>query len=354
MRKKMRALRKVAPGEGNIEICELSSPEPIPGKVLIEVRYAGICGTDLHIEEGRFSAARPPVTLGHEFSGVVAGIGPDVEGWKIGDRVTAESAASFCNKCPDCLSGQTQRCPDRLAHGVAKDGGFADYVLVRNEALHSLPINITFEEGALTEPLSVAIHAVLECSAITSKDHVLITGPGTIGLIVLQIAKSIGCRVSISGTEKDKDRLRLAREFGANECKICEPVESESRSYKMLGDRPFDIAFECSGSIGGIKDCLKSVRKGGEMIQVGLLGKSIQLDYDTISLKEIALKGSFTHNHATWQKAIHFLRDRKVDLRPLITKTYPISQWAEAFDLFRKGAGLKYLLYPDHTTHHHE
>ncbi len=342
----MKALRKLRRGPGHVELVDVDPPRPANGEVIVKVQYAGICGTDIHILHDLYPKAIPPVTLGHEFSGIVSELGPDVEVWRVGDRVTVESAAEFCRECEFCRSGQTQRCEKRQAFGSGMDGAFASFVVTRQDGIHRLPDHISFQEGALCEPLACAIHAVMERSSVEPGKTALVTGPGPIGLLVLQVAKAVGTTVVISGTQGDEERLKLANRMGADHCVQIDQQDLNSFIQELTGGMGVDAAYECSGAEGALSDCLQAVRKGGEIVQVGLFGGRIQLNYDDVTFKEVQVKGSFTHNRSTWEKAIDLLRDRKVDLTSLISREFPLNQWEEAFRLFEKGMGLKYLLYP--------
>jgi L-iditol 2-dehydrogenase len=342
----MKALKKLANGPGNIKIVEVSNPIPGEGQVLVKVERAGICGTDVHIFHGLFPKVRPPVTLGHEFAGVVAEVGPGVDNWCPGDRVCLESEASSCGRCKYCMSGLTNLCPERLAYGYSMDGGFALFVTVRQTALHQLPDHTTFREGALCEPLAVAVHAVMECAEISANELVLVTGPGPIGLLVLQVAKSKGARIIITGTEKDKERLDTAARLGADHV--------IKAGQKNLLDLIMDLsdglgvaaAFECSGVAAAMNDCLNLIKRRGRMVQVGLFGKMVETAMDHLAMKEVTLKGAFAHNNETWKKAIALLARKMVDLKSLVSGEFAINDWEEAFRLSEGGTGIKYLLYP--------
>ena len=342
----MKTLKKVRMGKGHIEVVSTPRPDVKKEEVLIEVKYAGVCGTDVHIRHDMFQNIRPPVTLGHEFSGAIAEIGPGVSGWQIGDRVTIESTASFCGQCRFCHTGDTQRCLHRRAYGIAEDGAFAKYVSVRQDALHKLPDHISFQEAALTEPLAVAIHAVLERTTISQNDTALVTGPGPIGQLVFQVAKAAGAKVIVTGTDKDEERLNLAAEMGATHCLRADREDLITEVRRLTDGCGVDVAFESSGAAAAVQDCISAVRKGADIVQVGLLGRPLELNYDQLAIKELNLKGSFTHNHESWVKALEFMKERKVDLKAVISDEFPIDQWQEAFHLFEIGIGLKYLLYP--------
>ena len=342
----MKALRKLRRGPGHVELVEVDPPRPGEGEVVVQVKYAGVCGTDIHILHDLYPKAQPPVTLGHEFCGIVSELGPNVQGWNVGDRVTVESAAYFCRVCEFCRAGQTQWCEERQGFGSGRDGAFASFTATRQDGLYRLPDYVSFQEGALCEPLAVGIHAVMERSSVKQGNTVLVVGPGPIGLLVLQVAKAVGARVVISGIQGDEERLQRAMKLGAEYCVQIGEQDLHGLIYELTGGMGVDAAFECSGAPGALHDCLQGVRKAGEVVQVGLYGRPIELNYDEVTFKEIQIKGSFTHNRGTWEKAIDLLRDRKVDLVSLVSREFPLDQWEEAFRLFEKGVGLKYLLYP--------
>jgi L-iditol 2-dehydrogenase len=343
----MKTLRKLQMGKGYMEVVEVPVPTLQKGEVLVEVRRAGVCGTDIHNYYGLYPKLRPPVTLGHEFCGVITEVGPNATGWKTGDRVTVDSRASSCGFCSFCRDGRTNLCAQRVGYGSNKDGGFASFVAVNQEALHRLPDHISFREGALCEPMACAVHAVMEISSLKSGDTVLITGPGPIGLLVLQVAKAQGGIVVITGRKRDEERLKLAHQFGADEWVQVENQELAPVVAKLTDGHGLDVAFECSGTAGGLNDCIQYVHKGGEIVQIGLSGHPAGgLNIDDIALKEIRIHGTFGHHRKSWETAIDLLEKRRLDLAPLVSGEFPLDQWLKAFQLFEEGKGFKYLLYP--------
>jgi len=343
----MKALRKTAQGAGHVAVVDV--PDPLPGKnqVRIRVACAGICGTDLHIFHGDFAKVRPPVTLGHEVAGTVDAVGEGVTAWQPGDRVTVESEAHTCGKCHACRNGRANLCAERLALGYGVDGGFADALVVRQSALHRLPDRVSFQEGALSEPLTVAVHAVSERSSLKSGEWALITGPGPIGLLVLQVVRAAGGYAIVTGTARDAERLRLAYELGAEATVQVDEEDLASRIEQITEGQGVASAFECSGVGAAIGDCLACVQSGGEIIQIGLYGQSISLDMDQVAMREIVLKGAFVHTSETWKKAIALMDNKAVNLKVLVSGTFPITTWQEAFRLSEAGEGIKYLLYPE-------
>lgn len=342
----MRALRKTATGPGHVELVNIPEPVPQENQVRLRVAFAGICGTDLHIYHGKFAKIRPPVTLGHEVSGIVDAVGEGVKRWRPGDRVIVESEAHTCGTCEHCRNERTNLCAERLALGYGVDGGFADNIIVRQSALHRLPEDVSLEEGALCEPLCVAVHAVLERSRMKRGDWVLVTGPGPIGLLVLQVARAAGGRAIITGTARDSDRLRLAEKLGAEAAIQVDLVNIRDQIDHLTQGGGVTSAFECSGMAPAMSDCLHCVRSGGEIVQVGLYGAGVLFDVDQIAMREIAMRGAFVHTHETWNKAIELMVTDAVDLKALISGNFPIAQWKNAFQRSESAKGVKYLLHP--------
>lgn len=342
----MLAIRKMAQGAGRVELVEEPVPVPGPNQVLIKVRSAGICGTDLHIRAGAFAKARPPVTLGHEFCGEVAGVGDGVARWHEGDRVACESEAYSCGACSYCRAGQSNLCPERLAYGYSLDGGMAEYVLVREYALHRLPDSVSFQQGALCEPLAVAVHAVLELAPPDSGQKALVTGPGPIGLLVLAVLLARGAEVTMVGTSQDEARLRVAQDMGAARVVMADRRDSLELLKGLGQGRGFGRVWECSGASAAVNLALDCMRPRGTVTQIGLSGSLAQINLDALALKELHMAGAFGHNPATWEKTVQLLAEGRMDISPVISGEFPLSQWEKAFDLAEQQKGLKFLLRP--------
>ena len=344
----MRGLFKIATGEGNMEIREVPIPVPGDDDVLIEVKAAGICGSDLHIYHWNIGhAMKPPMIIGHEFSGVISKVGKHIEGWKVGDRVTAEPSAIICGVCRYCRTGAYNLCSQRKVMGYWVDGVFAEYVKVHPIwRLHRLPEPVSFEEGALTEPFACAVHAVHELTGIEVGDFVAITGPGTIGMLCALLAKAEGAVVMIVGTNLDKHRLSLAKELGIDYCLNLEEQDPVDFCQALTDGYGADIVLECSGSAAAADLCLRMVRKQGKYTQVGLFGKQISLDFERVAYKELIVTGSMAQRWTAWRRALQIMAQGKVNLKALISDTYPLSNWEKAFNAFEQKKGLKILLNP--------
>jgi L-iditol 2-dehydrogenase len=187
----MRGLVKYARGEGCVEVRDVAVPSPMPGQVKIAVKAAGICGSDIHICHYRTSIPiHTPVVIGHELSGVVAEGGPGVESVKEGDRVTTETAGSVCDRCVYCRTGRYNLCRERKGIGFWHDGAFASYLVVPEQRIHLLPENVDFKSAALSEPLAVVVHGIMELATMKAGDLVLVSGAGPIRLLAAQVART--------------------------------------------------------------------------------------------------------------------------------------------------------------------
>lgn len=289
----MRALVKIGPGTGNIELVDVPEPQCTPGGVKIEVKFAGICGTDIHIYHDRFKYS-PPVILGHEFSGIVTETGNNVKKIKSGDRVTVLGSTMVqCGVCEYCTRGYYVFCPERRGMGHGTNGAFTKYVVVREDMVYKLPESISLETGAMTEPFASAVQAIEEITAFNVGDIVLLTGPGPIGLMCLVLLVAHGCRVAVAGIRDDYLRMELAKKLGA-EITIDVSAENLDRAIdRITGGRGVDACVECSGATPAIAGCLRLVRIMGKHIQVGITEGTVITDFNTILYKQLQLYGTF-------------------------------------------------------------
>jgi L-iditol 2-dehydrogenase len=343
----MTGLFKTAPGRGNLEIREAEVPVRSDGEALIQVKAAGICGSDLHIYNWDTQVPmNPPVIIGHEFSGVVAEVGPQTFGLKEGDRVTAEPTYHSCGTCLHCQTGFYNLCADRKVLGFWVDGAFAQYVKVPARRVHQLPEHTSFLEGALLEPLACCVHGVLELSEIAAGEKVVVSGPGAIGLLALQLAKAAGAAVMLAGTGVDEHRLSIGRDLGADRIVDASRGGLQEAVLEFTDGRGADVVLECSGSPAAAAAGLEIVRKRGRYTQIGLFGRPIEMDFEKIAYREIRVTGSFAQKWTAWRRAIEMVGDGRVKLKPLITQVFPLRDWREAFDRLNRKQGLKLLLDP--------
>lgn len=327
----MIGLTKLAPGPGHVGLSERPEREPGPGEVTIEVVGAGICGTDLHIEAGEFRA-RPPVTMGHEVSGVVSAVGEGVDRAWLGAAVVSETYFSTCRRCAWCRDGRINLCPDRQSIGSMVDGAFAPRVIVPATNLHRRPDWLDPHAAALVEPLACVCHCLCDPSAVNAGDRVIVTGPGPVGLLAAQVARALGGEVLVIGLAQDAQRLETARALGFATAAAAEPGA--------------DVVIECSGSAGGATTCLEAAGRAARYVQVGVFGKPVQLPFDAVFQKELVVTSGFASTPQSWRRALALVESRKVDLPPLVSAVIPLAGWARAFADLRSSRGIKIVIDP--------
>lgn len=344
----MKAVVKYREGKGFVELRDVPVPSAGPGEVRIKVEYAGVCASDLHILNYDIAITiKPPVTMGHEFSGVIDQVGPGVQGWREGERVVSETSYEICGTCRYCRSGFYNLCPGRRVLGYWHDGAFAPRTVVPAHRLHRLPPEITFQQGALIEPTACVVHGVCELIEIRSADVVLVTGPGAIGLTAAQIAKAAGATVIVSGTAEDRGRLETAARLGADATVDVSAQDLGTRVNELTSGEGVDVVIECSGSERAIRSGIDAVRKQGQFLQLGLRGQGIQLQFDTLVYKEIRVVGALSSRGVSWKKAIELIRDGKVKPQALVSTPRRLDDWQEAFRAHEEKRELKILFRPD-------
>jgi L-iditol 2-dehydrogenase len=341
----MHAVVKTARGEGNVELREMPVPVAGPGQVLLAVRAAGICGTDLHIFHDEYPT-QPPVILGHELAGEVAAAGDGVTSVAPGDRVTTETYFHLCGVCRFCRGGRPNLCPERRSIGSGMHGGFAPFVIVPERNVHRLPPGLSFAEAGLSEPLACVVHGALELPKVTAGDVAVIAGPGAIGLLTLQVTRAAGATVVVLGARADARRLALARELGAARAIDVDAEDAAPAIQELTDGWGADIVYECSGAGPAALGLLDHVRRGGQYAQIGLFGKPVAWDLDRVCLKELRVTGSNASVPSAWRTALRLLAEGQVRAAPLISDVYPLAAWHDAFQRFERREGVKLLLDP--------
>ncbi len=330
-----------------------------PEDVIVEVKYCGICGSDLHAwrkvsEKG--SGPPKPVVSGHEISGVINKIGEKVRGLEIGDRVVCEIVTFYCGKCVNCRAGRLNICcnippKEQRAH-YTTGGGFTKLTAWPAQHIHKLPDNISSEEAVLMEPTAGSVHALLERAKLCVGESLAILGPGPRGLIMLQVAKAIGASpVIVTGVTRDKKRLELAGNLGADVTINIEEHSLTEKVQELTWNQGLDVVMETAGSPEAIKQGLRIVRPGGKLVVSGggiIGGIKVELDTYDLIVKEVDVLGEITHVWSSWRRAIKLVSEGKVKLKPLISRLLPLSRWREGFRLADSGGEvLRVALYPD-------
>ncbi len=340
----MHALMKLAPGVGNVGIGDIPEPELLANHVIIEVAYTGICGTDLHIYHDEFRTV-PPVVMGHEISGRIAAVATDVSHLHVGQRVTTETYYRTCTTCVHCRNGRPNLCLQRKSIGSAVNGGFTRLVRVPAANIHHIPDHVSDQAAALTEPLACVVNA-FDLGRVSAGDIVVIAGPGTIGLLTLQVACAHGARVIMLGTSADSQRLQVATQLGASHIIDVTRDDASSVVTDLTGGLGADVVIECAGAGPAAHHILQLVRRGGRYMQIGLFGKPISWDMDQVCYRELTVTGSNASVPHAWPRALRLLASGQVDASALISTVRSIHEWQQAFADFDAKSSLKILLTP--------
>lgn len=342
----MKALVKYARGYGNAEIREVERPKPGFGEAVVRVCFAGLCGSDIHAykDDGSYRA-NPPITMGHEFSGIVEELGEGCSAELLGKRVVGETYFYTCGTCRYCKSGHANLCESRLSIGTGKPGCFAEYLLLPAKNLHVIPDSLELKDAAIVEPLVCVVHAAMEKGEVQAGDNVVITGPGPIGLLLLQVLKICGCNVMMLGIDRDREKLELAKKLGADYIGLSSNDEETVKSIKETFGGGADITFDCAGVEGAVNLLLDVLRKGGRHVQVALFGKPVTLQrFNDIYERELELRGSFAQKSVWWDRAIRFIEKYGIDFNSVISGVYPLDEWEKAFNDAMSGDKMKLVL----------
>jgi L-iditol 2-dehydrogenase len=331
-------------GEAGVENVPVARPGP--REVLLRVASCGVCGSDVHAfrSDAGFEWVRPPITLGHEFSGTVESVGSGVTRVSPGDRVVAV-AIQGCGHCETCLAGSTQLCPDRVAVGLSRDGGMAEYAVMPEQHLVPVPEGLDLAVAAVGEPLSVAVHAVDVRAEIESGQRVVVSGPGPIGIFCGMLAKLRGAEVLLTGVEQDSEsRLPAAERVGLRTADLSEKA-LEDHLRDSFGEYAPDVWIESSGSVRALDSALEFVRPGGTVAVVGLYAQEMCFSPTDAVRREISLLFSYSCNYADYQTTLDLLGSGVMDPEPLLSK-YPLEEALEAFAAVGKGRTVKAILVP--------
>jgi 2-desacetyl-2-hydroxyethyl bacteriochlorophyllide A dehydrogenase len=320
----MKALRLVR--LGHLELQDLPDPEVKDSDVLIRLRAAGICGTDLHIFRHGFPGVTLPVVLGHEFAGEIVEVGQAVTEFQVGERVTAENVVS-CGQCRLCRSGRYEICPQAVGPGFSYDGAMAEYLAVPARTVHRVPDTLSWREAAAIEPAANALWAV-ERGRVNQGDHVAILGDGFIGLAMVRVARLMGAEVAMVGHHDF--RLGLAAQLGASLCTNSAREDPITPILSWSGGEGCDVVIEAAGGARALRQALELVCPGGRVVMFGLPDKSQAVDLSKVVLSELELLGALGHPNR-WQATISLMGRGQLDIAPLLTHAFTLEQGPEAF-----------------------
>ena len=343
----MKALRKMQPARG-LQMDTVAVPALGPTDVLVRVKTASICGTDLHIYGwDRWSQGRikPPVTLGHEFCGTVERRGDEVAAVKAGDFVSAEMHVN-CGHCQQCRLGQGHICQNLRIIGIDQDGAFAEFVKIPASNIWKLDPAIPEHYGAILDPLGNAVHTVL--AGPIAGQTVLVTGCGPIGLMSIAVAKACGSS-RIFATETNEKRRAMARKMGADVVLNPATEDAVARILSETNGTGVDALLEMSGNPIAIQQGFKALRAGGRASLLGIPTENVPLDFvNDVIFKGATVQGIYGRRmYETWVQMAALLKAGKLNLEPLFGERAPLDKFESAFTLLQGGLAGKILLYPN-------
>lgn len=319
-------------GNEDLRLTEVAKPKPARDEALIRVKACGICGSDVHGYLGITGRRLPPMIMGHEFSGEIVEVGADVADFRVGDRV-APYPVIFCGDCEPCRRGDVHLCLHKRALGVlACDGAMAEYISVPTKVLFRIAAPISFDVGAMMEPLAVACRAVNHAGDLSGKS-VLIVGAGTIGLLALALVKMRNpAKVFVS--DLSDTRLAVATRMGADAVINAANAAVDASVKAATGDVGVDVAIEAVGATPTVQQAMSCLRTGGTAVWIGNSAKMITVNMQEVVTRELQVVGSFLYSFQEFGEVVDLLNQGKLDVEPVISLRAPMME--KGIDLFAK------------------
>lgn len=329
---------------GQLQIRDVPVPEPAAGEVLVRVAACGICHTDLHYLDHGVPTFKSPVILGHEISGTVASLGAGVTGIREGDRVLLP-AVFTCGHCRQCRSGRENICEQMKMLGNHVDGGYAEFVVAPARECFSLPQEIPLEEACLIgDAMSTPYHAVKHRAQVRLGETVAIFGCGGVGINAVQFAALAGAHVI--AVDIDDRKLEFARRFGARDTLNPRQFERVDKELKKRTGGGVDVALEIIGKPETIRAAYDSLRPGGRLCVVGYSAEAVLLAFSRLMFHELSVVGSLGCRPGDYPELIGLVRAGRVQLGPLVTGRYSLSELFAGLETLRRGDGLRGIVLP--------
>lgn len=313
--------------------------------VIVKVKSVGFCGSDGPILAGTREVPYPLIP-GHEFAGDIVEVGTKVMGWKVGDRVSA-CIVIGCGNCKYCIEGNEPLCDNLIETGIHVDGAFAEYVRVPAKVLVKLRDTTSYDFGAAADPVASAYRTVKRMP-LTSKDTVMVLGPGPIGLYATQLLKLRGARkIIVLGADCDRDRLELAKTLGADDVinnSIEDPIE---RIREITDGEMLDFVHDCAGAVPLVEIAMNSLKKTGHYYITGLFHQLAPTDLGKVVRSEIDIHDTICYTREEFKECLQLIEDGRIDVTPMITHHYALSDMEKAFEVFMSRQAVKIMLHPE-------
>ena len=344
----MKGIVKFQDGKDGWEIRDIPRKAPKEDEVEIEVKAAGICGSELHLYHDNHTY-EPPVVVGHEFCGVISRVGSRVTKWKVGDRVVSENNKSTCGACFFCRTGMPILCRQRRPVGYKVNGGWTEYFCTPARLLLKIPDHVTFEEAAMTEPVSIATQSLIVRNTVKIGDTVLVQGCGAVGMIHAMVARAIGAgQVILTGTDADEEtRLPVARKLGIDRIVNVQRENLARIIDDMTEGKGADVVVEASGADTAIYLATDYVKKTGMIVAIGETArKEVPFRWTDAVFKSCSIVFSFGAGYEAWRHGLALMETKKIDLLPLITHKIGMEDFRKGFSMLESKEALKVIMYP--------
>ena len=322
-------IQQVMTKPGVIEFREVPVPEPQENEILVKIKRIGICGSDIHVYHGKHPFTSYPVTQGHEVSGVVWKVGKNVSSFKKGEKVTIEPQV-FCGQCYPCRHGKYNLCEKLKVMGFQTTGTASEYFAVDQSKVTHLPQTMSYNQGAMIEPLAVTIHAAQRFDEMEGA-NVAIIGAGPIGILLMQSCKALGAK-SVLITDISSGRLTLAKTCGADFAENTKLRDFGDVLESCFGSDKADVIFDCAGNDISMGQAIKYARKGSKIVLVAVYAGMANVDLAVLNDHELDLDTSMMYRHDDYVKAIELVNEGKIKLEPLMSKHFKFEEYLEAYE----------------------
>jgi len=346
----MKALVLYEKKDGATDLRDIPRPDVGEGDVLIKVKAAGICAADIDFYRAKATEMlRPPVILGHEFCGVVEGVGSDDVPWKVGDRVVSENTGYVCGNCFACLTGKYLLCPERKGIGYSMDGGFAEYVRIPSQivhrmpdCLHLLPDKVSFREGAVLEPAANAYKTVVQEGGLKAGETIVVVGPGPIGLFSVQMAVISGAsRIFLVARSHRVDRIELGKKLGVDTIVLSDKQDVGEAIMSATNGEGVDVVVDTVGSDEVMTHAMNMVRPEGCIVRIAWNNIPATIGLDQLSNRSATIQGHYGYDYISWRNTIRLAEKGRINFEPMISRIFTLDQWREAFQMVENKSVLK-------------
>ncbi|MFG6348780.1 MAG: alcohol dehydrogenase catalytic domain-containing protein [Lachnospiraceae bacterium] len=321
-------LQQIMTQPGEIVFKEVPLPELGDKQVMVKIMNIGICGSDIHVYHGKHPFTSYPVTQGHEVSGEITGLGRDVEGLHIGQKVTIEPQV-YCGHCYPCRHGKYNLCEELKVMGFQTTGTASEFFVADASKVTPIPDEMSFEEGAMVEPLAVAVHGIKQAGDVTGM-NIAVIGAGPIGNLVAQAAMGMGA-AKVMVTDVSSLRLEKAKECGIDACINTMEKDFGEAMLETFGQDKADIIYDCAGNNITMGQAIKYARKGSTIVLVAVFAGMAEIDLAVANDHELDIKSTMMYRHDDYIDAIRLVTENKVHLKPLISKTFPFKEYLKAY-----------------------